>query len=217
MFALGDRWALRFSRGRRVDGLLILAFADRDTGRILARVEQALALIARYDGLRYRQLLRDLDRIWVTLLSSALGDYTPATRTCRLDKRFVLHNVVDPELIAAVIVHEATHARLNRLGIAYAEQQRPRIEAICTRREIAFADKLPRGKAVRILAEQRLAKYGNLNLWTDAAIRARHLEGGKENLRHVGYPEWLIRAILAAGTAIFKLRQMCSHKVGRRA
>jgi hypothetical protein len=66
-----------------------------------------------------------------------LGDYQPEIRTCRLDKRFVLHDVVDPELIAAVIVHEATHARLHRLGVAYAEQQRPRIDAICVRRENA--------------------------------------------------------------------------------
>ncbi len=178
LLPLLDRAALRWSRGRRVDGLLILAFMDRETGPILARVEQALALIARYNSLRYRHLLRDLDRILVTLLPAAVGDYTGAIRTCRLDKRFVLADAVDPELIAAVIVHEATHARLDRLGVAYAEQQRPRIEAICVRREIAFANKLPRGKAVRALAEQRLATYGNLNLWTDADIRARHLDGG---------------------------------------
>ena len=219
MVTLFDRVVLRWSRARRVDGLVIVALTDRETDRILilTRVEQALALIARYDGLRYRRFLRDLDRIVVTLLSAVPGNYTAAIRTCRLDKRLVLADGVTLELIAAVIVHEATHAQLDRLGVAYAEQQRPRIEAICIRRESAFGDKLPRGRGVRAWGEHRLATYGNSNLWTDAVIRARRLEGDTENLRYVGCPEWLIRAILAAATAIFKLRQMCSHRVGQRA
>ncbi len=211
-----DRVGLRLSKGRRVDGLWIGVTGQRETDRILARVEQALALIACYDTLRYCQLLRELDRIWVVLLPGAVGDYRAAIRTCRLDPRFVLADASTLEQIAAVIVHEATHARLDRLGVTYTEQQRPRIEAICVRREIAFADKLPRGQHVRALEERRLAMYGNSNLWTDVDIRARLIKGNRENLRHVGCPEWLIRAILAVGTAIFRLRQMRSDGVGRR-
>src|SRR2546427_9194317 len=40
--------------------------------------------------------------------------------------------------LASTLVHEATHARLDRLGFRYAAERRARIEGICFRREIAF-------------------------------------------------------------------------------
>ena len=59
-----------------------------------------------------------------------------------LDERFVTNPETTIERIASVIVHEATHARMERCGIGYAEDQRARIETVCFRRELAFAVRL---------------------------------------------------------------------------
>ena len=95
-----------------------------------------------------------------------------------------------PELIAAVIVHEATHARLERYGIGYEEKLRARIEAVCFRRELAFAAKLPNGEAVRQPAEDRLKAYASANFWTNAAFAERfdkdHLEKLRDSVRRTG-------------------------------
>ena len=148
-----NRIELRWSTGRQIDGLWVGDFfrskADDDT--CLQRVEQALNLIKLCDPVRYHRLLRDLKRIWVTLVTDGLAEFDEALAACKLDERFVLDDATSVEQIAATIVHEATHARLAGYGIAYDEPIRHRVEAICLRREIAFANKLPNGAEVREL------------------------------------------------------------------
>jgi hypothetical protein len=100
-----------------------------------------------------------------------------------------------PEVIAATIVHKATHARLCRCGIGYDEIVRGRVEAVCFRREFAFARKLPNGDHVRERAQVALAIPPVT--WTDAAGRDRDLEGSVQVLRHLRVPNWLVRALLA--------------------
>lgn len=100
------------------------------------RVEEALALIKRYDRLQYDRLSRDLKRVWVHVLHGIRGE---AFVTCELDARSVQPETTSPELIASTIVHEATHSRLLRCGIGYEEAVRARVEAVCLRRELAFA------------------------------------------------------------------------------
>src|SRR5580693_2989787 len=189
---LADRLALRFSTGRYVDGLWIGTWED-DPEPILRRIEEALSIIKRYDRVRYDRLLRDLQRIWVLVLPTGLANFTYNIYACEIDTRYFLAETTTPELIAAVIVHEATHARLWRRGIGYEEARRPRIEEICLRREIAFAAKLPNGEAVRDQAERTLALCATGEYWTSAAFRDRYIEGGVEILRYVGAPGWLTR------------------------
>ena len=77
-----------------------------------------------------------------------------------LDVPFVVADATEPELIASVIVHEATHARLRRHGIGYEEPIRARVEAACIRRQIAFTRRLPHGDHARAAAERNLASLG---------------------------------------------------------
>jgi hypothetical protein len=142
---LSDRIMLRFSKSRYLDGLWIGTW-EMEAEPILRRIEQALLLIKRYDRIRYDRLLRDLQRVWVLLLPSSTAIFEYRIYTCEIDTRYCLAQTTTPELLATVIVHEATHARLWRRGILYEEAQRPRIEEICVRREIAFAAKLPTGR-----------------------------------------------------------------------
>ena len=115
------------------------------------------------------------------LLPSSVASFEYRIYTCQIDTRYCLAETTTPELLAAVIVHEATHARLWRRGIRYEEAQRPRIEEICVRREIAFAAKLPNGEDAHDQAERTLALCATGENWTSAAFRERYIEGGQLN------------------------------------
>ena len=189
-----DRFLLRLSSGRSVDGLRVGA-SEYDGERALDRVEAALGLIKTFDRRRYDRMRHDLERVWVRLLPGPLAQYSAALNACELDTRFVLDEASTAEIIATVIVHEATHARLARCGVRYDEKDRARIEAICVRGERAFAEKLQDGGAALSWVE------GHAELspetFTDAAFAESRHQGGLDVLRHLGTPEWVLRTVLA--------------------
>jgi hypothetical protein len=191
--SLLDRIEICLSVSRVVDGLWLGTININDE-LILRRLEEALGLIKAYDKRRYNRLLNDLERVWVRLLPGELGHFSVALRSCVLDTRFVLDETTSPEMLATVIVHEATHARLRRCGIGYDEDVRHQVEAICHRRELAFVCKLPNGQSVREWVERAMEVMQHPSTeYTDAAFAKRQLEGNIENLRHLGAPKWLVR------------------------
>jgi hypothetical protein len=192
---LADRFELWFSTGKQSDGLWIGVSLDSEADPILRRVEEALHLIKAYDRFRYDRLTRDLERVWVRLLPGVFGNFNSSLRACELDRRFVLSET-STEVIAATIVHEATHARIHRCGIGYDEKLRPRIEAACLRRELAFAAKLPNGEKVRDYAERSLSLCATQDFWTNAAFGERHDKDHIQALRDLGVSDRLIRTIL---------------------
>jgi hypothetical protein len=121
--------------------------------------------------------------------------------------------VADPattvEQIASTIVHEATHARLERYGIGYKEEQRAKIEAICFRRELAFAVRVPDSAELQQGIARCLEWYpANPDQFSDARFQERHRAGGIEALRYLGTPDWLIRAILVPLPIIWRARRL---------
>jgi len=201
-----DRLILYWSSGRDVDGLWIGTWEDKPEP-ILRRIEAALSLIKRYDRVRCDRLIRDLRRVWVLVLPTGLACFDHRIGACEIDTRYFLAATTTPELIASTIVHEATHARLWRLGFGYDEGLRPRIEAICMRRQLAFAAKLPDGAPARDQAERTLTLCANRDYWRNAAFRERHVEGSDEALRYLGMPEWFIR--------IAHMRHSCAGYIKR--
>jgi hypothetical protein len=193
---LSDRVMLWLSSGNRIDGLWVGTYFQTNAGVVMRRVEEALRLIKTHDRRRYDRLRKDLTRVWVRLVPGALARYVPNMEACELDERFVLAEASSPELIAAAIVHEATHARLWRCGIGYDEELRARVEAACFRRELAFAAKLPNGERVHEQARDALAIPPAT--WTDTAERDRNVDGSTEVLHHLGAPNGLVGALLAA-------------------
>jgi hypothetical protein len=206
---LKERVQLWASESRIVDGLWVGAqeIGD-DTGPALDRVEAALCLIKTHDRLRYDRLLRDLERVWVAVLPGTLGVYNEALKACELDPRHVLDEDASAEMIAATIVHEATHARLHGAGIAYDEAQRARIEAVCARRELAFARKLPNGERVRRGAEYLLDMCASPDSWNDVSLEARYADGIAEALHYIGMPEWLVRISLRLRALRQRIRRL---------
>jgi hypothetical protein len=181
------------SVSRVIDGLWLGSEYIDKREAALQRVEAALRLVKAYDRTRYNRLRRDLDRIWVRLLTDGCAQFSPAWRACLIDERFVLAETTDTQLIAAAIVHEATHARLWHRGIGYEEDQRQRVEAVCLRRELAFARRLPGSERVREWAEATLAIPPTH--WTDTAFQDRSLHGTIRALQHLE-PQWLSRFLI---------------------
>lgn len=106
-----------------------------------SRMDAALQLIARCDALRFKQARRVIPRFVLTRLGrpGAYGAYLPLSGTCYLDARFLATRTAAE--VACVIVHESTHARLDRHGFAVFGRNR-RIERRCVLEEIAFANRL---------------------------------------------------------------------------
>lgn len=186
---------LRHSYYRRIDGLWVGCFRSEDRARILDGLETSLGLIRLHDPLRYKRLTHDLERIWVNLVPGYRAHYRSEFRMCELDERFVLADTTRPEMIASVIVHEATHARLHDCGIGYEERIRPRVEAICIRRQSAFAAKLPGGEEAREEAELNLAPRPP-EFWSNTGFRDRNDAGSVEALQYLGVSDRCIQAIL---------------------
>jgi hypothetical protein len=209
---VAERFLLRISSGKVIDGLWVGSEVDAE--RILPRVEEALGLIKTHDRARYDRMGRDLDRIWVRLLTSGAAQFSPRLWACMLDERFVMADTTDTAQLAAVIVHEATHARLWRCGFGYDEAERQRIEAICVRREMAFACTLPDGQRVRDSAADVLAI--SPSYWTDAASDDRHIKGSVEALRHLGWG-WATPTLLTIRRLILVIRKWRTSNAASRA
>jgi hypothetical protein len=185
---------LKLCDSRTIDGLLILGPCQK----AMCRVDAALSLIQLHDPVRYRRLTQDLKRIWVRRLVGCLGQFDQSSWTCALDSRFVQDGETTAEMIAATIVHEATHARLHRRGIGYDEDRRLDVEEVCLRREMAFSAKLPDGALVREQAERTLHALPDMDL-SSAGHRDRLREWVERTLRDVGMPKWIVRLIIIHG------------------
>lgn len=181
---------------RRIDGVQVLASEMAN----LERVETALNLIREHDPVRHGRLIRDLEQIWVWAIPGSVGRFRHLGWTCDLDKQFV--ETTAPDLIASAIVHEATHARLFRMGIGYEEAIRERVEQICLRRELAFARKFPDEIAVQ-WAEASLHSLPDLS---DERFAQRRGEDYRALFLRNGVPRWLVSFVIVTGNWIHRRR-----------
>jgi len=205
--SLVDKFELWFSKSRVIDGLWIGSFQS-DAEPALLRVEAALRLIERFAPLHYRRIKTNLSRIWVQLFPYGAGCYRHSINACLLDERFVGSETTTVECIASAIVHEATHARLEKLGVHYDEAIRYRIERICARRELDFARRLSGVDALMTEINWRLdqckednATFTDKNMWKEID------QGNADALRHLGTPEWVIAMVFRVGLLISGIRR----------
>lgn len=114
---------------------------DIATSDVLARLDEALALIERYQPWRLRHLQRDLTHLKVVRFPCR-GAYLPAERACVTELTFLARRDISPAPVAASIVHEGMHARVDRRGVSPA-RDRAREERLCRRAELEFGLALP--------------------------------------------------------------------------
>jgi hypothetical protein len=143
------RGATRVIAGVKVD--VLNTRSDIDTEQVFRRAEGVLALVGRYQPWRLRHLQRDLARILVERFPCR-GAYFPDTRTCLLELTFMVNADFSDAQVAATLVHEGMHARLDRFcsrfGVPAFPERAARHERICRRAELEFGLAVPDGGPV---------------------------------------------------------------------
>jgi hypothetical protein len=207
-----DRLSFWLSTSRTVDGLWVGATQSESSLRC---VEDALQLIKHHDSLHYSRVTHNLERIWVDLIPGYRAWYDRSLGACVLDERFVLLETTTLEELASTIVHEATHARLERWGISYDEKERSRIEAVCLRRELHFIAKLPHSEPLREETARTLEWCdSDHDYFSNVSFQQRHDQGLLETARYVGIPDWLIRLLLKVRAVISGVQRLVHHFAG---
>lgn len=150
---LGDRFQRLLARlaGRPLDvrqlhGLTVVVDNTRPdiaTPEVLARLDEALALIERHQPWRLAHLRRDLKHIRV-MRYPCRGAYFAEHRACMVELTFLARRDIGPATVASTIVHEGMHARVHRMGVAEESRDRAHEERICRRAELEFGEALPR-------------------------------------------------------------------------
>jgi hypothetical protein len=161
---------------------------DKDI--VFAKIKKSLDLIEEFDPPRFARLQRHVKRIWVIGLPVNQAEWQQDLKACVLDRDYVKNASVETQKLAATMVHEATHARIASVGIAYTEALRARIEGLCVKSELWFAKRLPNGGSLIKDAEARLSIP--TDFWSNTAFEDRDLEA----LRELGKTNWVIRSIV---------------------
>jgi hypothetical protein len=126
---------------------LINTRPDIDSAHVFERLDAALALIERYQPSHFRRMRRDFSRIQVRRFPCR-GAYFPETRTCLVELTFVVNPEFTPTQVAATILHEAMHARLDNAGVKYETTSAAKHERFCRRAEVEFGMVAPDGAPV---------------------------------------------------------------------
>jgi hypothetical protein len=115
---------------------------DIETSAVLARLEEALGLIERYQPWRLAHLRRDLAQFWIVRFPCR-GAYFPETRTCMTELTFLARTDITAAPVAASIIHEGMHARAHQMCNGMEPRDSAREERLCRRAELDFGLSLP--------------------------------------------------------------------------
>ena len=115
---------------------------DIATADVIARLTEALDLIAEHQPWRLRHLQRDIAAIRVERFACR-GAYLPGERVIITELTFLARRDISAAPVASSIVHEGIHARVNAMGVHQDGQDMSREERLCRRAELAFGRALP--------------------------------------------------------------------------
>jgi len=116
--------------------------ADIATPEVIARLEEALALIEAYQPWRLQHLRRDVREFWIVRYPCR-GAYLPDERRCMTELTFLARRDITAAPVASSIIHEGIHARVDRMGVRREGRDRAREERLCRRAELEFGRALP--------------------------------------------------------------------------
>lgn len=128
---------------------------DIDSDRVLARIERCLALIKEHVPHHFRHMQRDFNYI-VSKRFACRGAYFHGERACLIELTFTVNPSFSDAEVAATILHEAMHARLDNLGFPLEMADRARQERFCRRAELEFGALVPGGDKVIARAQQTI-------------------------------------------------------------
>jgi len=172
---------------------LINTRPDIDSEYVFARLDVALALIEQYQPSHFRRMRRDFARIQVRRFPCR-GAYFPETRICLVELTFVVNREFTPTQVAATILHEAMHARLDNAGVKYEATAAAKHERFCRRAEVEFGMVAPDGGPV---VERALASLASADDEVapviDWEIAGRRV--AQADVDALSAPDWMKRAL----------------------
>ena len=154
---------------------------DIATSDVLSRLDEALALIERYQPWRLRHLRRDVDAIHVVRFPCR-GAWIPDEGACVTELTFLARRDITAAPVASSIIHEGMHARVDRMGVSRSHRDRAREERLCRRAELEFGESLPPGLGAPVvqraldslaLADQEVAPTID---WNEALRRQNEID-----------------------------------------
>ena len=170
------------------------------------KLEAAFDLLVRYSPARAKRV-RSLSGILIFGKTSHIARYSVRTNICRIWEPYILASETTPEELALTLVHEATHAWLDRLGFGYEEHIRADIEYLCIRAEYGVALRLPSGSVDVENCRNRL------NINPDSLTNASFHEDRISALRELGCPMWIIKLAVFIGQMRDRARRTASKEI----
>ena len=172
---------------------LINTRPDIDSEDVFARLDAALELIERHQPSHFRRMHRDFARIQVRRFPCR-GAYFPDTGICLVELTFIVNRQFTPTQVAATILHEAMHARLDNAGVKYDPAGAAKHERFCRRAEVEFGMLAPDGAPV---VERALASLASADDEVapviDWELAGRRVDAA--DLSALSAPDWMKRAI----------------------
>lgn len=182
-----------FSKKRALRGLTIASSrcsSKSDRNLAFEKLDAALGLVEKYTPEKFRALQSDVDSILVAGLPTALGSYLHGLRMIEIQTEYVEDSETTPELLACLLIHEAQHARLDRLGFGYDEPIRGRIERLCHHAHKIFALRLSDGETLAADAEAWMEADPDTYYSNYALDQSR-----RDALAEIGCPNWLLKLV----------------------
>jgi len=164
--------------------------SDIATADVLERLADALELIERHQPWRLKHLRHDLNEFLIVRYPCR-GAFFPDTRTCMTELTFLARRDITAAPVAASILHEGMHARVNAMHLHPASRNIAREERICRRAELDFGYALPaelgppvieRAAASLELADEEVAPTID---WTEAQRRQAAVDRAAAERRDV--------------------------------
>jgi hypothetical protein len=152
-----------------------------DATTIDSTICESLRLLSAYAPRHMNGLTRAVR--CVLLQRAPNSSFLTASRVIVLDLSMVRRG--DPLLLAAILVHEATHARIAAAGIHAYRDLQARIERRCLLEQVGFLCKVPGGEP---LAEY-FSQFFEVRWWDNANVTKRRVGYFSD----IGVPIWLVR------------------------
>jgi hypothetical protein len=196
-------WTLRFSVHRQIHGLPVAVWERQHLESVEAKLRDAIDFVRLHDRRAFDELAEHTHGIWVfgTTVGSAAqwwrdenlvvlqSEYAAATSTTSL-------------ALAVILVHEATHAWLERRGFEYTTERRVRLEKICNRRALRLARRLPNAEYLAAWLEQEPRE----DRLTDEVFHQRAIA----ELVRLGLPLWFVQNLETWSKRLRRLTRGCS-------
>jgi len=115
---------------------------DIATADVIQRFEEAVDLIERYQPWRLAHARRDVREFRIVRFPCR-GAYDPNFGAVITELTFLARRDISAAPVAASLLHEAMHARIDAMDLDPASRDTAREERICRRVELEFGESLP--------------------------------------------------------------------------